>query len=704
MLLRARRSSCIMPGRRPVLLAGVFSVLIFILETNGSSGLFNPSSGKFLYKGDAESPAAIIDYEEVDNLHPAFLASEENGPRIVEFYSPWCGHCKMFKPRYISAVKEVTALVPRIKFYAISCQAHHKLCNEEKIMGYPTVRAYKDGETTWETISIKKFDTVTIFNALGISPDDEAEKEGVAVEEEGWLLTATAKERAFDGDKGTVDVATGTEKEKTPLTRATKMRKYLYEDVALVKEYTEVGNDHPSFVYSAREGERVILFYDPLCETCQRFKSTYGKLAAAFSGSVPFYAISCKVHKKLCSNFNLSTYPALRVYKKGDGNGKTLSLNEDNEENDKYLEVLLRRHLDPPPLSPPDTEQSPQEQEVLPPPSSKYLSYPHTSEEMYSDAALSLQFSLQSGVYNSNGPLSPPRQKALKTWLQLLQRTLPHRPDTVFHQSHLLLDDLLASWNDVIASEDGLEKVLRRHPAPARDWSASCHKGSEVNGYTCGLWSLFHVMTLGLVHYNQKGTGGLVDGLLSPVHAADALREFVAHFFACQVCQAHFLTMYDHCEFDRCNRLTDGQKGLTTWKQLPLWLWETHNDVNVRLLKEQAESEQRGIDDEEEQRGRWPPSEMCPRCWKHDGSWDEGAVYAFLYREYWSQDELPLPAGSSRKAAAAADTLETRKSSGERRSIVSLPLAWVLTPSIGFFCWYVKRRQLELSGRHKKGF
>jgi len=123
-------------------------------------------------------------------------------------------------------------------------------------------------------------------------------------------------------------------------------------------------------------------------------------------------------------------------------------------------------------------------------------------------------------------------------------------------------------------------------------------------------------------------------GGVSPRKAADCLRDFVAHFFGCEVCQAHFLTTYDHCSFGRCDRLTDGSEGLSSWKELPLWFWETHNDVNVRLAREEAEREGRTFGTEEAERERWPPSESCPRCWKDDGSWDDGAIYSFLHREY----------------------------------------------------------------------
>ena len=46
------------------------------------------STSNYLYKGD-KGAYPVIDYES-DEDRPSFLYDTNNGPRIVEFYSPWC--------------------------------------------------------------------------------------------------------------------------------------------------------------------------------------------------------------------------------------------------------------------------------------------------------------------------------------------------------------------------------------------------------------------------------------------------------------------------------------------------------------------------------------------------------------------------------------------------------------------------------------
>ena len=50
----------------------------------------------FLYGLEEDKP--VIDYRpgsEKDPVHPSFIFGSGNGPRVVEFYSPWCPHVRL---------------------------------------------------------------------------------------------------------------------------------------------------------------------------------------------------------------------------------------------------------------------------------------------------------------------------------------------------------------------------------------------------------------------------------------------------------------------------------------------------------------------------------------------------------------------------------------------------------------------------------
>jgi hypothetical protein len=69
--------------------------------------------------------------------------------------------------------------------------------------------------------------------------------------------------------------------------------------------------------------------------------------------------------------------------------------------------------------------------------------------------------------------------------------------------------------------------------------------------------------------------------------------------------------------------------------ELPLWLFEEHNAVNVRLLHEAAERTKQEVTSEKEIGVQWPSRAECPTCWLDEQRWDEDNVYRFLRLNYW---------------------------------------------------------------------
>ncbi|KDR83695.1 hypothetical protein GALMADRAFT_236030 [Galerina marginata CBS 339.88] len=85
---------------------------------------------------------------DVINLTAATFESTVNSESLilVEFFAPWCGHCKALAPHYEEAA---TALKDKnIKLAKVDCVDEADLCQLKGVQGYPTLKVYRKGEPT----------------------------------------------------------------------------------------------------------------------------------------------------------------------------------------------------------------------------------------------------------------------------------------------------------------------------------------------------------------------------------------------------------------------------------------------------------------------------------------------------------------------------------------------------------------------------
>ncbi|EPZ34216.1 thioredoxin-domain-containing protein [Rozella allomycis CSF55] len=75
---------------------------------------------------------------------------------LVEFYAPWCGHCKALAPEYQKAAKNLKNL---IQITAVNCdeEKNKGICSEYNIKGFPTIKLFKTNTKKTTRAKVSKY-------------------------------------------------------------------------------------------------------------------------------------------------------------------------------------------------------------------------------------------------------------------------------------------------------------------------------------------------------------------------------------------------------------------------------------------------------------------------------------------------------------------------------------------------------------------
>lgn len=331
----------------------------------------------------------------------------------------------------------------------------------------------------------------------------------------------------------------------------------------------------------------LIDYYAPWCPHCQHFAPVWQAIADHFATSRDIHVgtVDCTVERVICIEERIYGYPAIKAFIHSK---EYMQMNHGQRDVDgivQWLEELLKNdkiHVDRTGIP---SQQYKGIEKVIPEPLDLVLTHKKLRSARLIDASRAFVSSLEHIDASSTQ-----RYHAALDWIDAVRHSFPL-------ESHRQEIQLL--YEAVAKEKTDWKTAVREWKEENSFFQGPVHWGEQCSTYFCGLWTLFHMMSLNTIDANAilKGMNG-----------------FLQHFFDCKTCIREFGS--PEVEYNK-----------TT---LMLELWKQHNIAN-----------------EKSKHPTWPSKQDCAVCYRRNDTVAHDQVVKYLEMSYY------LPESSSPVAMVA---------------------------------------------------
>ena len=104
---------------------------------SGNSGTCGGGSGSGKGSGSGSGSGSKKDVIELTDANFDSLVMDSDDMWLVEFFAPWCGHCKNLEPEWARAAAELKG---KVKLGAVDATVHQSIASRFNVRGYPTIK------------------------------------------------------------------------------------------------------------------------------------------------------------------------------------------------------------------------------------------------------------------------------------------------------------------------------------------------------------------------------------------------------------------------------------------------------------------------------------------------------------------------------------------------------------------------------------
>jgi len=230
---------------------------------------------------------------EVTVLTPENFDSVIDGskPAFVEFFAPWCGHCKKLAPEFEKVGEAFAHVSSKVVVASVDADAHKELGSRFDVHGFPTLKWFPKGSTT---------------------PED------------------------YNGGRTAEDIISFISEKSGAKGKAKKVSSSV---VVLTSEnFDRVVLDTSKDV--------LVEFYAPWCGHCKHLAPDYDKVGSAFDNEPHVVIAKCDAdaHKDLAQRFGVTGFPTLTWFPKDNKEGVKYEAGRDPDSFVKYINQQSGTH------------------------------------------------------------------------------------------------------------------------------------------------------------------------------------------------------------------------------------------------------------------------------------------------------------------------------------------------------------------------
>merc|ERR1719263_1848956 len=206
------------------------------------------------------------------------VLKDKDGIWLVEFYAPWCGHCKALAPEYRKAAKALKGIA---KIGAVDADAEKALAGKYQVQGFPTIKIFSTDKKNPKPYNGQR-------TARGLV-------DGLLAEYRSVVNSRLGGGGGGAGGGGAAD-AFGYKNSASHIITDSN-----FDDVVL--------NSKQPFL---------VEFYAPWCGHCKALAPEWVRASNELEGKFNLGAVDATVHQNVAQRYGVRGYPTIKYFPPGD--------------------------------------------------------------------------------------------------------------------------------------------------------------------------------------------------------------------------------------------------------------------------------------------------------------------------------------------------------------------------------------------------